>query len=122
MANVGYFEGTDPLVLTKLAAKGIGTVPLSNGFDSHGKYVNHLTPDDHIRVVIGYLHKVLPTAERNMTAKDLLFACITNLIPVLIIVPRAKQRAARKVLGEAAEYAKLVDPTEVYEATVKAVG
>jgi len=34
--TVGYFEGTDPLLLNKLVARGIGTLPISNGFDSHG--------------------------------------------------------------------------------------
>jgi len=121
MANVGYLEGTDPVILTKLAARGIGTVPLSNGFDSHGKYVNHVTPSDHIGVVIGYLHKVIPTPERNMTPADLLFSCITHSIPVLVIVPKPEQKAARVVLGEAADHARLVDPTELYEATIGVV-
>jgi hypothetical protein len=121
MANVGYLEGTDPLVLTRLAAGGIGTTPLSNGVDNHGKYINHLVPSDQVRVVVGYLHKVLPIRERGMTTKDLLFACMTHSIPVLIIVPKSEQEAARAVLGEARDYVQLVDPAEIYQAILATV-
>lgn len=121
MANVGYLEGTDPLVLTQLAARGIGTVPISNGFDGHGKYINHLVPADHIAVVIGYLHKLLPVPERFMKPKDLLFSCMTHGIPVLLIVPKADQEAARNVLGEARDYVELVEPAELYQAVIQKI-
>ena len=121
MANVGYLEGTDPLVLTKLVAGGIGTVPIGNGVDSHGKYINHLVPADHIAVVIGYLHKVVPIKERAMTPKDLLFSCITHNIPVLLVVPKADHQAAKSVLGDAANYVRLVDPADLYQAVLKTI-
>ncbi|MBC7262611.1 MAG: hypothetical protein H5T63_11450 [Chloroflexi bacterium] len=121
MANVGYLEGTDPLVLTQLAVRGIGTVPISNGFDGHGKYINHLVPADHIAVVIGYLHKLLPVPERFMKPKDLLFSCMTHAIPVLLIVPKADQEAARNTLGEARDYVELVEPAELYQAVMKKI-
>jgi hypothetical protein len=121
MANVGYLEGTDPLMLTRLAARGVGTVPISNGFDSHGKYINHLVPSDHIAVVVGYMHKLLPTPERVMTAKDLLFSCMTHSIPVLVIAPKAEHAAAKKALGDAGSYVTLVDPADVYDAIMKKV-
>jgi hypothetical protein len=121
MANVGYLEGTDPQVLSRLAARGIGTVPISNGFDNHGKYINHLVPSDHIAVVVGYLHKLLPSAERVMTAKDLLFSCMTHNIPVLVIAAKADHAAAKKVLGDAGSYVTLVDLADVYDAIMKKV-
>jgi hypothetical protein len=121
MANIGYLEGTDPVVLTRLAVRGIGTVPISNGFDGHGKYINHLVPSDHIAVVVGYLHKLLPSAERVMTAKDLLFSCMTHSIPVLLIVPKADHAAAEKALGDASKYVVLVDPADIYGAIMKKI-
>jgi hypothetical protein len=121
MANVGYLEGTDPQVLTRLAVRGIGTVPISNGFDGHGKYINHLVPGDHIAVVVGYLHKLLPTPERVMTAKDLLFSCMTHNIPILLIAGKADHVAAEKALGDAGQYVQLADPADVYEAIMKKV-
>jgi hypothetical protein len=119
MANVGYLEGTDPVVLTRLAARGVGTVPVSNGFDGHGKYINHLVSSDHIGVVVGHLHKLLPVPEREMTPRDLLFSCTTHGIGVLIVVPKAEQDAAKKLLGEAASQVTLVDPDDVFATVLK---
>ena len=121
MANVGYLEGTDPLVLSRLAVRGAGTVPVSNGFDRHGKYINHLSKDDHIAVIIGYPHKLIPSPERKMTSKDLLFACITHDIPVLLIMPTEEHAAARKALGDAAQYVTLVEPAALFDAVWKMV-
>jgi hypothetical protein len=122
MAIVAYLEGTDPLVLTKLAAQGIGTIPVSNGFDDHGKYVNHLTTQDNVSVVIGYLHKVMPTSVLTLTPRDILFACVTQNIPVLLIVEKPDQAKARTLLGEAADHVRLVDPAELFEAVLETVG
>ena len=71
--TIGYFEGTDPLLLNKLVARGIGTLPLSNGFDSHGKQVGYLTKEDGIDLVVGYFYKVAPTKKMSLTIKDILF-------------------------------------------------
>lgn len=121
MAIVGYLEGTDALVLTKLAAEGIGTLPLSNGFDNHGKYMNHLTSQDGVSVVIGYLHKVLPTPEMIITPQDLLFACLTHEIPVLLIVEKSEHEEAKRVLGEVENRVRLVDPADLYDVVVEIV-
>ena len=58
MKIVGYLDGTDGLFLTNLAIKGVDTLPLSNGWDNHGKYLGHITKQDNIALVVGYLHKV----------------------------------------------------------------
>lgn len=121
MAIVGYLEGTDPLVLTKLAAKGMGTIPLSNGFDNHGRYINHLTSQDGISVVIGYLYKVLPTSVMTLTPRDLLFACLTNEIPVLLIAEKPDHKKARALLGDVADRVALVDPVDLYQAVLDTV-
>ena len=65
MARIGYFEGTDPLLLTRLAVEGIETLPLSNTWDHYGKYVNHLYRDE-VDVIVGYLHKV----DQNYSTMD----------------------------------------------------
>ncbi len=119
MATIGYLEGTDPVVLTRLAAKGVGTLPLSNGFDTHGKYVVHLTPQDGVSVIVGYLHKVLPVNGVNVTPRDLLFACVTHEIPVLLIVEKQFHDSARGRLGEVCDRVKLVDPADLYEAILE---
>ena len=119
MASVGYFEGTDPVILTRLAARGIGTLPLSNGFDMHGKYVNHLARQDDISVVVGYLHKVMPTGGVSVAPRDLLFSCLTNDIPVVLVAERAFHEAALERLGEVRDRVKLVDPADLYEAILQ---
>lgn len=121
MATIGYLEGTDPLVLTRLAAAGHGTMPLSNGFDMHGKYVNHLTKQDGVAAVIGYLHKVLPYAGAPTTPRELLFACLTHDIPVLVIAGRAEHEAARTLLADVRDRVRLVDPEDVYAAVLEVV-
>jgi hypothetical protein len=121
MAIVAYLEGTDPLILTRLAAGGIGTIPVSNGFDDHGKYVNHITSADGVSVVIGYLHKVLPTSVMTLTPRDLLFACVTLNIPVLLVADESDHQAAKKLLGDVADHVRLVDPAKLYEAVLETV-
>jgi hypothetical protein len=121
MAIVAYLEGTDPLILTRLAARGIGTLPVSNGFDDHGKYVNHITSGDGVSVVIGYLHKVLPTSVMTLTPRDLLFACVTLNIPVLLMAEEADHQQAKKLLGDVADHVRLVDPARLYEAVLETI-
>lgn len=115
MGTVGYMEGTDPLILTRLNLEGIGTLPLGNGFDGHGKYVGHLTRQDDVSLVITYLHKVLPTVDMTIDAKDFLVACRTHKIPVLVIAPADKHDRAREMLGDIASHVTMVAPDEVYE-------
>ena len=121
MAIVAYLEGTDPLVLTRLAVKGVGTIPVSNGFDNHGKYVNHLTSQDGVSLVIGYLHKVQPTSVMTLTPQDLLFACVTHNIPVLLIAETSDHDEAKELLGAVADHVHLVDPQDLYEAILEIV-
>jgi len=121
MATVGYLEGTDPITLTRLAAKGIGTLPLSNGFDMHGKYVVHLTPSDGVSVVVGYLHKVLPANGIAVAPRDLLFACTSHEIPVILVAEKAFHDTARDRLGEMQGRVKLVDPADLHAAILAVI-
>ncbi len=111
MARVGYFEGTDPLLLAKFAAEGIETLPVANTWDGHGKYVNHLSKGE-VNVVVGYLHKVIPAEQERMGPADLLFACKTLDIPVVLIVPGTLRDKAKKILGDAGQYVRVVAPEE----------
>jgi hypothetical protein len=121
MATVGYLEGTDPLILTKLEVEGIDTTPISNGFDNHGKYINHLSARDGLSAVIGYLHKVMPTPAMTLAPGDLLFACFRHEIPVLLVVESSDQERAAGLLAEASDHVRLVDPAELYAAVVELV-
>jgi hypothetical protein len=117
MARVGYFEGTDPLFLSKLASEGVETLPLSNGWDNHGKYVNHLVKDE-VNVVIGYLHKVIPAQQERMKPADLLFACKNFSVPVVLVAPAAQREKAKKMLGDVGPNVHIAAPDEL-EAAVR---
>ncbi len=119
MGTVGYMEGTDPLILTRLNLEGIGTLPLGNGFDGHGKYVGHLTRQDDVSLVITYLHKVLPTVDMTINARDFLIACRTHKIPVLVIAPEEYHQRAREMLGDIAEHVTMLTPDSVYDTAMK---
>jgi hypothetical protein len=115
MATIGYMEGTDPVVLTRLAVRGVGTLPVSNGTDNHGKFMTTISERDGIDLVVGYLHKIMRTAHQGFLTKDLLQACLDRHIPVLIVVPEAEQADARRVLGPVSESIVLVDPGALYD-------
>ena len=117
MARIGYFEGTDPLLLSKLAAEGVGTLPLSNTWDSHGKPINHLGKGE-VNVVVGYLHKIIPTEEARTSMFELMLdnmlaACKVHSIPVLLIAPANLHDKAKKLLGETRPNVHLVAPEEL---------
>ena len=117
MARVGYFEGTDPLLLASLAAEGVETLPIANTWDAHGKPVNHLSKGE-VDVVIGYLHKVIPAGQGRspmfeLLLDNLLLACKTHNIPVLLIAPSKVHEKARKLLGKMGSNVRLVSPEEL---------
>jgi hypothetical protein len=122
MARVGYFEGTDPLLLTTLAAEGIETVPLGNTRDNHGKYVNHLTKGE-VNVVVGWLHKIMPAEEERTSLlpimlENLLGVCKVHNIPVLLTVPANLHDKVKKLLGDVGPNIHIVAP-EKLEATIR---
>ena len=122
MATVGYLEGTDPLVLTRLAARGVGTLPLSNGFDNHGKFITSVSGRDDIDLIVGYLHKLTRTQKQGFYPRDLLQPCLDCGMTVMIVVPKADQSLARQVLGSVSDATMLVDPGRLFDSIVQDLG
>jgi len=118
---VGYLEGTDGQLLTSLVVEGIDTLPVSNGWDGHGKTLGHITPVDNISLIVGYLHKVFSKG-MNVTAKDVLYNCILHKIPIILIVPECNWKAARQCLGEVAKSIILVDPEKALNEILAKLG
>jgi hypothetical protein len=117
LARVGYFEGTDPLFLSMLAAEGVETLPVANTMDGHGKNVNQLGKDE-VDVVVGYLHKIIPaeelrTASLSHIVGNLLSACEAYKIPAVFIAPSEAHDRARRLLGETRGEVYIVSPEEV---------
>jgi len=122
MGRLGYFEGTDPLLLASLAAEGVETLPIANTWDAHGKPVNHLSKGE-VDVVVGYLHKIIPagqghTAMFELLLDNMLVACKTHNIPVLLIAPSRVHEKARKLLGNIGSNVHIVSPEDL-EAQVR---
>lgn len=121
MKIVGYMEGTDPIFLTEISAKGVAVVPLSNGADNHGRFIGHLTKGDKVSMVVGYFHKVIPPVEFHLTPQDILHACLTHKIPVVLVAPEDIQKNCRKMLGKIAKSVSIVDPSKLLKTTTSAL-
>ena len=115
MPIVGYFEGTDPHILSRLTAQGIQTLPLSNGLDMHGRNVAELTNEDGVSVVVGYLHKVVPVRGINLTVKDIISNCRSNAIPFCVVINEGDDVRAEKLLGEFAAFVQLTTPAKMFD-------
>ncbi len=123
MKTVGYFDGTDSNLLSKLAASGYCTLPIGNEWDNHGKTASHLEPGE-VHLIITYLHKLLPAREVVKKAipipMDLLYPAKAYHIPVLVVVPEGFQKKAEKVLGEVVEFIEIIAPDKL-EARVREI-
>jgi hypothetical protein len=111
--NVGYFEGTDSTLLTHLVCEGYDTIPISNGFDSHGMHVRLINEDNRIDLLVGYVHKIYAPDElapNQTTFQDIFHICKVYGIPLLLEVPEALQDRAREVLQDPPEIVQFVDP------------
>ena len=122
MATVGYLEGVDPLILTRLVARGVGTLPVSNGYDNHGKFVTSLSERDSVDVIVGHLHKVMHTQRQGFRPGDLLQPSVDCGIQVVIIVPEEDQAIARQMLGQVGEATVLVAPEQLFDAVAEILG
>jgi hypothetical protein len=103
--------------LARLAAEGVETLPVANTWDGHGKPVNQLSKGE-VNVVVGYLHKIIPTEEARTSMFDLMLdnmlaACKAYGIPVLLIAPANLRDKAKKLLGETRPNAHVVAPEEL---------
>jgi hypothetical protein len=116
---IGYLEGTDPLLLTRLAVKGVETFPLSNGVDQHGKNMTLITSADNFSLVIGYLHKILPVSGIALTPEYLLKACEVYRVPVFLLVAKEDRAAAKRALRNVGDFITLVDPHDAFRKVVK---
>jgi len=118
MKTVGYFDGTDSNLLSKLAASGFCVLPIGNEWDHHGKVASHLEPGE-VHLIITYLHKLLPA--RELVKKvlpmpmDLLYPAKSYNIPVLIVVPEGFQKKAKEILGEVVEFSEIIAPDKLEE-------
>jgi hypothetical protein len=113
MKTIGYMEGTNSELLTNLLVDGVDTLPLSNGWDNHGKFIAHITRTDNISVVVGYLHKFFAISKEPKIEEEILSSLKAYKIPTVFIVPKPKQEKAKKLLKGKGVKFTMADPSEL---------
>jgi hypothetical protein len=113
--TVGYFEGTDPAVLTSLICDDCHTIPVSNGFDNYGQHVRLFNEENKVDLLIGYLHKIIAPPGADTQAQDIMQVCEIYQIPFLVVVPEDLHACARRHLEHWPEVVQLADPARLLE-------
>ena len=111
--RIGYFEGTDPGLLTALVCLGHDTLPVSNSYDSHGRPYRLINDQNRYDLLIGYLHKIYAVAgfaPDDPRYQDVFHLCRTYDIPLLLEVPAELHDQARDLLEDIPEIVRFVDP------------
>ncbi|MGD8718345.1 MAG: hypothetical protein PVH29_05925 [Candidatus Zixiibacteriota bacterium] len=119
MKKLGYMDGTDPQILTKIAVAGVETAPLGNGYDNVGRYLGYINPSDGIEAVVGYFHKFLPLEGSNVCASDLLKPCAIHAIPVFVLVPEEDAAKAKELMGDCGANVTFIAPEKAVEELMK---
>jgi len=115
---LGYLEGTDPNLLTRVVLEGYETLPLSNGWDNHGKHLTLLNPADNISMVVGSFHKFVRL--EDMSIFNAMLATVKAYdIPVVFVVPKEYQDKAVKLVGDSDLKCKFVDPADLTDVVLK---
>jgi hypothetical protein len=116
--NVGYLSGTDSATLSQLTAAGCNTIPLSNGWDNHGKYIGMLTVADNLGAVVGYFHKLVAPPEAQTPPATFLERARIHEIPVVIICPEDVMARAKDMLGADNKGIHWVTPGQAFDKVV----
>ncbi len=120
--NVGYLSGTDAATLSQLVASGVNTIPLSNGWDNHGKYIDTVTVSDNLGAIIGYFHKLVPPPEASTASSGFLDGARIHKIPVVAVCPANVMTQARKTLGSGGKVLHWATPDQVFDKVMALVG
>ena len=84
--DIGYFEGTDSRLLTALVCEGFDTIPVSNGYDNHGRHIQLINQENKPDLLIGYVHKVFApdNGDPNYTTyQEIFYTCRVFQVPLL---------------------------------------
>lgn len=120
--TVGYLSGTDSATLSQLTAAGVVTIPLSNGWDNHGKFIGMITVPDNIGAVVGYFHKLIGPPEAESHVTKLLERTHIHKIPVVVVCPDNVMSRAREMLGNYANQVHWATPEQAYEKVMQQLG
>ena len=110
--SVGYFEGTDSLLLTSLICAGYDTLPVSNGVDHHGKNVRRINQQEKYDILIGYPHKLYAPVDYDLPYQEIFHICKTYGIPLLLEVPEHLHESIGRVFPDAPSMVEFLDPAD----------
>jgi CBS domain-containing protein len=120
--NVGYLSGTDSATLSQLAASGVNTIPFSNGWDNHGKYIGMVTVSDNLGAIVGYFHKLVAPPEAQTPPSSFLDRARIHKIPVVVVCPANVMTHAKEILGDSGTELHWVTPDQVYDKVMALIG
>ncbi len=123
--DIGYFEGTDSTLLTALVCEGFDTIPVSNGYDNHGRHVQLINHENKPDLLIGYVHKVFAPDDGDpnyTTYQDIFHTCRIYGVPVLLEVPRKLQEKARGLFQDVPDVVRFVDPDDMLKVATSILG
>ncbi|MDH3259963.1 MAG: hypothetical protein OEM81_06075 [Acidimicrobiia bacterium] len=123
--DIGYFEGTDSTLLTALVCGGYDTIPVSNGYDNHGRHVQLINQENKPDLLIGYVHKVFApdNGDPNYTTyQEIFHTCRIYGVPLLLEVPLELQEKARGLFGDVPDVVQFVDPADMLKVAVGILG
>ncbi len=120
--NVGYLSGTDPATLSQLVASGVNTIPFSNGWDNHGKYIGMVTVSDNLGAIVGYFHKLVAPPEAQTPPASFLEKARIHKIPVVVVCPANVTTRAKEMLKESGTDLHWVTPDQVHDKVMSLIG
>jgi hypothetical protein len=114
--DIGYFEGTDSTLLTALVCEGFDTIPVSNGYDNHGRHIQLINQENKPDLLIGYVHKVFAPDDGDpnyTTYQEIFHTCRVFQVPLLLEVPAELQEKARDLFEGVPDAVQFVDPADM---------
>lgn len=115
---IGYFEGTDSIVLTSLVCHGYHTQPISNGADNHGTHILLLNQLNKPALIVGYLHKVMAHEPADVdwpSAEDILHVCRVLSVPLVLVVPEESLECAPQLFDAIPDVVTFTTPDDLLQ-------
>ena len=123
--TIGYFDGTGSKLLTSLVCAGYDTLPLSNGFDNHGRNVRLINDQNRYDLLISSVHKIFAPETilpNQVSYQDVFHICRTYQIPLILEVNTDLQDKVREMLENPPDIVKFVDPQDTLQVALQILG
>lgn len=123
--KIGYFDGTDPDLLTALICDGYDTVPIANGLDNHGQHARLINDQNRYDLLVTPLHKIYAPEDADgdtVSYQEVIRICRTYSIPLIVTVPTRLAGRARELLDDPPDIVRLADPADVLMSAEEILG